>query len=176
MSKVISVVEVEQSIFVIRGQKVIIDRDLAQLFGVPTKALNQAVRRHRDRFPGDFMFVLSKDERRELVTNCDRFESLKHSSASPHAFTEHGALMAANVLNSKRAIEASIWIVRTFVKLREVLATHKELATQLRELERKVGGHDHQIAALFEAIRKLMAPPPEKSKGKLGFFPPDQRD
>jgi hypothetical protein len=162
---------VEQTILIVREQKVILDRDLAQLFSVTTKALNQAVKRNAGRFPNDFMFVLTREEKEELVTNCDRFESLKHSSVLPYAFTEHGALMAANVLNSPRAIEASIWIVRTFIKLREIIVTHKELAMQLRELGRKVGSHDHQIVALFEAIRKFMAPPPEKPKLPMGFRP-----
>ena len=170
MSKIIPVVGIEQKIFLIRKQKVMLDRDLAHLFGVPTKVLNQAVKRNTTRFPSDFMFSLTPSEMRELVTNCDRLEMLKHSSAPLRVFTEHGVLMAANVLNSKRAITVSIWIIRTFIKMRAVVLEHGELIVRLKELERTVGLHDEKIRVIFEAIRKLMAPPPEKPKRPIGFI------
>ncbi len=172
MSKqdLISLDVVEESIFLIRGRKVIVDRDLARLYGVETKYLNRQVRRNIERFPGEFMFQLSNEEKNELVTNCHRLKSLKHSSTLPYVFTEHGVAMMASVLNSDRAVKVSVYIIKVFVKLRQMLSTYKELAVQLKELERKVGSHDQQIAVLFEAIRKLMAPEPEKKKRPIGFI------
>ncbi|MDP2302856.1 MAG: ORF6N domain-containing protein [Ignavibacteria bacterium] len=126
-----------------------LDRNLAELYGVSTKVLNQAVKRNSERFTTDFMFILTKSEKDELVTNCDRFNSLKHSTVLPFAFTEYGALMLASVLNSQRAIEASIFVVQAFVKLREILSTHKELAQKLKELEYKIETHDEQVTAIF---------------------------
>lgn len=161
---------IEESILLIRGQKVIVDRDLARLYGVETKYLNRQVRRNMERFPKEFMFQLSSQEKNELVTDCHRFNSLKHSSVLPYVFTEHGVAMMASVLNSDRAVKVSVYIIKVFVKLRQMLSTYKELAVQLEELERKVGSHDRQIAVLFEAIRKLMAPPPEKTKRPIGFI------
>ena len=165
---VVPVERIEKSILLIRGQKVILDTDLAGLYGVSTKALNQAVKRNRDRFPEDFMFRLTKEEKKELVTNCDRFRNLKHSIELPSAFTEHGTVMAANVLRSHRAIEISIFVVRAFVKLREMLRSHQELAQKLAELEQKVASHDVHIQSLFEAIRQLMTPSPAPRR-RIGF-------
>ena len=154
---------VEETILFIRGQKVILDADLAKLYGVATKRLNQQVKRNRDRFPEDFMFQLTTEEKAEVVANCDHLSRLKFSPAFPYAFTEHGAIMAASVLNTPRAVEASIFVVRAFVKLRELLATHKELERKLIALEKK---YDEQFKVVFEAIRALMSPP-EKSKKKI---------
>jgi hypothetical protein len=172
----IPVEAIEQIILLIRGQKIIIDADLARLYGVTTKALNQAVRRNAERFPEDFVFQLTSKELSELVTDCDRFINLKHSMALPHAFTEHGAIMAANVLSSKRAVEASIYVVRAFVKLRQQLVSHTELALKLDLLEQKIATHDKAICSLFDAIRNLMTPwppqgrPPKPSiKHPIGF-------
>ncbi len=167
-TQIIPVEVIENKIFLIRGQKVMIDRDLADLYGVNTKSLNQAVKRNSKRFPADFMFVLNKDEKNELVTNCDRFNSLKHSTSLPYAFTEHGAIMLASILNSQRAVEASVYVVRAFVRLREILSTHKELAQKLKDLELKLETHDEQITSIIEAINQLLAPPPEPKK-KMGF-------
>jgi len=153
----------------IRGEKVILDADLARLYGVETKILNQAVKRNIDRFPEDFMFRLTKGEKAEVVTNCDHLERLKYSPVLPHAFTEHGAIMAATVLNSPRAVRASVFVVRAFVRLRRILVQHKELAARLDELERKLEGHDRQIIAVVDAIRRLMAPPPGPPKKRIGF-------
>jgi len=160
---------IEQRIFLIRGKRVMIDRDLAELYDVETKYLNRQVKRNKERFPEEFMFQLMPDEKAELVTNWHRFGSMKHSSVLPYAFTEHGVAMLASVLNSDTAVKISIIIIKTFVKLREVLSTHKELAYKLVELEHKVEKHDEDIQAIFEAIRKLMAPPLIKPKPQIGF-------
>ncbi len=164
----VPVESVEKTISIVRGQKVILDADLAKLYGVSTKRLNEQVKRNRDRFPQDFMFRLTPEEKAEVVANCDHLSTLKYSRALPHAFTEHGAIMAATVLNTRRAIEASIFVVRAFVRLREVLATHKELARKLAELEQHLESHDQQIQTIFEAIRQLMSPS-KTSKRKIGF-------
>ena len=161
----IPVERIEQAILLIRRQKVILDADLADLYDVPTKALNQAVTRNERRFPPDFMFRLTKEEKDELVTNCDRFERLKHSSALPRAFTEQGVAMLASVLNSDTAIEANIEIMRAFVRLRQMLSAHKDLERKLIALEKK---YDEQFKVVFDAIRALMAPP-EKLRKKIGF-------
>ncbi len=156
-------------ILLIRGQKVMLDSDLARLYGVSTKRLNEQVKRNRDRFPGDFMFQLTDKEKAEVVAICDHLKNLRFSPVLPHAFTEHGAIMLASVLNSSRAIEVSLYVVRAFVKLRETLARHRNLAQKLAELERKIGKHDEEIQSLFHAIRQLMSPP-EPRKRKIGFI------
>lgn len=150
----------------IRGHKVMLDADLADLYKIPTKALNQAVKRNRDRFPWDFMFQLTKAEKAEVVTDCDHLQRLKFSPTLPYAFTEHGAVMLANVLNSQVAIQVSIQIVRAFIRLREAVASHKDLARRLDQLEKK---YDVQFRVVFDAIRKLMTPP-EPKKRKIGFI------
>jgi hypothetical protein len=165
----VPVERIQQSIYLIRGRRIIIDADLALMFDVPTKVLNQAVKRNIERFPEDFMFQLTKAEKEEVVTNCDRLNQLKYSSSLPYAFTEHGAIMAANVLNSQKAIAASVYIVRAFVQLREMLYAHKELAHKLAELEGRIDKHDEAIVALVTAIKNLMEPPPAKLKGRIGF-------
>jgi len=167
-SELISTDAIEQRIFIIRGQKVMIDRDLADLYGVETKYLNRQVKRNRERFPKEFMFPLSKQEKEELVTNWHRFDSLKHSTVLPLAFTEHGVAMLATVLNSARAVQMSIVIIKAFVRIREIAATHKEVALKLKLLEMKSDKHDKEIQAVIEAIRKLIAPP-EPPKRQVGF-------
>ncbi|MBW1852852.1 MAG: ORF6N domain-containing protein [Deltaproteobacteria bacterium] len=152
---IVPVERVERTILMIRGQKVMIDADLAKLYGVATKRLNEQIRRNRDRFPNDFMFQLTAREKSEVVANCDHLSQLKFSTVLPYAFTEYGAIMAASVLNTRRAIEASIFVVRAFVKLREMLATHKELAQKLMDLERRLEDHDESIGAIFEAIQQF---------------------
>jgi len=162
--------EIESRISLIRGQKVMLDADLASLYGVTTKRLNEQVKRNRNRFPLDFMFRLTIEEKAEVVAKCDHLRNLKFSPALPFAFTEHGAVMLASVLNSPVAVQASIQVVRAFIRLREVLATHKELATKLAELETRIEAHDENITALFEAIRQLMVPP-ERARKPIGFSP-----
>ena len=159
---------IDRMILLVRGQKVMLDADLAELYGVPTKALNQAVKRNADRFPEDFMFRLNAEEKKEVVANCDHLRSLRFSPGSPCAFTEHGALMLASVLNSRRAVEVSVFVVRAFVRLREMLSSHRELAKKVSELERKSKGHDEQIRSLVAAIRQLMTPDEKKTK-RIGF-------
>jgi len=157
----VSVEAIVRRISLIRGQKVILDADLAELYGVSTKAFNQAIKRNRDRFPEDFMFQLSASEmeamRSQFVT-----ASKRNIRYLPFVFTEHGVIMAASILNSPRATEASVYVVRAFVKLRSLLAANKELAHKLAEMERKVETHDG-------AIRKLMAEPEPKEK-RIGFI------
>jgi len=159
-----------QRIFLVRGHKVMIDRDLAELYGVENKYLNRQVKRNIIRFPEEFMFQLSADEKNELVTICHRFESMKHSKALPYAFTEHGVAMLATVLRSERAVAISIIIIKTFVKLRQIITTNKELAQKLAELEHRVGNHDVKIQAIFEAIKRLTMPADVKKKEKIGFI------
>jgi hypothetical protein len=168
MRKLASRKRIEETILVVRGQRVILDTDLAHLYGVTTKRLNEQVKRNRNRFPEDFMFQLTSKEKAEVVAICDHLKTLKFSPVHPVAFTEYGAVMVASVLNSKRAVDVSVYVVRAFVKLREMLGAHRELAQKLSELETKVESHDRRIRLLFEAIRQLMEPPMPKSR-RIGF-------
>jgi phage regulator Rha-like protein len=168
MDDIIPAERIENRIYLIRGQKVIVDRDLAELYGVETKYLNRQVKRNLERFPEEFMFQLSAKEKIELVTNCHRFKTMKHSSVLPYAFTELGVAMLASILNSKTAIKISIHIVKAFVKLRNFISTHKDLAQKIKELENKFEKHDAEIQAVFEAIRRLMSPEDKPAK-KIGF-------
>jgi hypothetical protein len=158
-----------RTILLIRGQRVMLDADLAKLYGVPTKRLNEQVRRNANRFPDDFMFQLTVEEKAEVVANCDHLQSLKFSPSLPLAFTEHGALMLASVLNSPKAVETSIFIVRAFIKIRELLATRKDFAQKLIDLERRISQHDAEIQAIVKALRELMEPPPPKPRRPIGF-------
>jgi len=159
---------IEHKIFMIRGHKVMLDKDLAMLYGVSVKRLNEQVRRNLKRFPDDFMFLLTRQEvinlRSQIATS-----SWGGRRYVPYAFTEQGVAMLSGILNSNRAIQVNIAIMRAFVKLRQILSMNKELAYKLAELERKVEKHDENIQAIFEAIRKLMAPPPIKPKPQIGF-------
>ena len=168
MKETVPIEVIQKKILLIREQRVMIDADLAALYGVTTKRLNEQVKRNRKRFPEDFMFQLNKKEKSEVVANCDHLKNLKYSPNLPHAFTEYGAIMLATVLSSPTAIEVSIQVVRAFVKLREMISTHKKLAQKLNELERKIEKHDKHIYSIFEAIRQLMSPPEKKQK-KIGF-------
>jgi hypothetical protein len=149
-----------------------VDADLARLYGVTTKRLNEQVKRNRDRFPEDFMFQLTAEEKAEVVANCDHLQRLKFSPAPPYVFTEHGAVMLANVLNSPVAVRASIQVVRAFVKLRQILATHAELARKVAEMEKK---YDEQSRVVFAAIKKLMEPPAIPPKRRIGFATDDKK-
>jgi ORF6N domain-containing protein len=160
--------QIDSRILLIRGHRVMLDADLAEVYGTTTKALNQAVKRNRERFPAEFMFQLTRREKDEVVTNCDHLRKLKYSPNFPFAFTEYGAVMLASVLNSSIAVQASIAVVRAFIRLREILATHKELVRKLKELENRIEGHDEEITALFDAIRELMDSPEKPSK-QIGF-------
>jgi len=171
---VVSVEQITQSILVFRGHKVLLDSDLAELYGVPTKALNQAVKRNAERFPEDFMFRLSGPEAEALNRSQPVTGSQKHRDPRfpPNAFTEHGTMMAAMILNSPRAVEMSVYVVRAFVKLRELLSSNRELARRFAQLEtrldKKLTEHDQQIATILSAIRQLMHPPAPKRRG-IGF-------
>lgn len=162
---------VESKIFMIRGHKVMLDKDLAKLYIVTTGNLNKAVRRNLERFPEDFMFQLTKKEEDSLRFQFGSLKRGQHSKYLPYAFTEQGVAMLSSVLRSKRAIQVNIAIMRAFVKLRQILSMNKELAYKLAELERKIEKHDVEIQAIFEAIRKLMAPAPTKPKPQIGFKP-----
>ena len=155
---------IEKAILLVRGQKVMLDRDLAVLYGVETRVLNQAVRRNIKRFPPDFMLELTREEIMRISQIVISSE-IKYSRRV-HAFTEQGVAMLSSVLNRERAIEVNIAIMRVFVRLREMMATHKELAFKLIELEERLEGHDEQIQNIFEAIRQLMTPP-EPTKKKI---------
>jgi len=165
MPNLIPVEIIEQRIFLIRGEKVMVDRDLAELYGVETKVLNQAVRRNKDRFPDNFMFQLTKVERDKVVTNCDHLSGLRFSYQMPYVFTEQGVAMLSSVLKSKRAIQVNIQIMNTFVALRRMLADNKALSLRLDELERK---YDAQFKVVFDALRKLISPP-DPPKRPIGF-------
>jgi hypothetical protein len=157
-----------RGILVIRGRKVMLDRDLAALYGVKTKVLNQAVKRNLQRFPQDFMFQLTESEKQEVVTVCDHLSTLKFYKGLPFAFSEHGAVMLAAVLNSPRAIQASLYVVRAFVRLREFLQSHEEVQRKLLQVQRQVAHHGRHIQALFAAISELTD---KESGGKkrIGF-------
>lgn len=147
-----------------------LDKDLADLYGIETKAFNKAVKRNKDRFPQDFMFQLTKDEVELLRFQIGTSKRTGRGGRRylPYAFTEQGVAMLSSVLNSKRAVHVNIAIMRAFVKLREILSTHKELAHKFKELEGKIEKQDEEIFAIFEAIRQLMSPP-EKKRPKIGF-------
>jgi len=168
MTDIIHVETIKEKIFLICGEKVMIDRDLAELYGVETKRLNEQVKRNINRFPADFMFQLDDGERKDLVANCDRLKPLRHSTNNPYAFTEHGAIMIATILNTSQADKMSVLVVRAFVKLREFVLPQAEIARRLDDLEKKAGEHDKAIQQLVIAIRQLMLPE-EKSKKKIGF-------
>lgn len=164
-------VSLESAILTVRGERVIFAADLAQIYGVQTRVLNQAVKRNMEKFPDDFMFRLTRREAEEIARSRSQSVILKRGQNVkylPYAFTEHGAIMAANVLNSPRAVQMSVFVVRAFVRLRQMIATHKEITAKLAELERKVTSHDTQIKTLFEALRQLMAQP-VPNRRRIGF-------
>ncbi len=171
MTKITIITGIEQKILLIRGQKVMLDIHLAELYGVETRRLNEQVKRNIKRFPVDFMFQLTKEEYQNLISQFATSSVWGGYRKLPYVFTEQGIAMLSGVLHSERAIEVNIAIMRAFVKLRQILATHKELAERISELERRMNKKDNEVMALFEAIRKLMAPPPEKPKLPFGFHP-----
>jgi hypothetical protein len=171
---VVPVDRIAKAILMLRGQRVLLDAELATLYGVSTKALNQAVKRNAARFPADFVFRLTPDEAESIRSQIVTLKSRRgaHRKYAPYAFTEHGAIMAATVLNSGRAVEMSVYVVRAFVQLRELLASNAELARRLDELEARIESkrtrHDEAIAAMLSAIRELMKPAPAVQRG-IGF-------
>ncbi len=175
-TSLLPVEQIERLILLIRGHKLLLDSDLADLYGVETKVLNQAVRRNRDRFPPDFMFQLTADEVAELNRSRVVTGSQKHRDPRfrPYVFTEQGVAMLSSVLRSRRAVAVNIEIMRAFVRLREMLASNRELADKLSELEKYIATHDTQIQAIFEAIRQLISPP-ETKRRQIGFQPKKDR-
>jgi hypothetical protein len=161
---------IERRIYLIRGHRAILAADLAELYGVVTWRLNEQVKRNKNRFPDDFVFQLTPEEDKALTSQIARSNPGRGGRRTPpYAFTEHGAIMAAMVLNSPRAVAMSVQVVRAFVRLREMLVSNKELARKLAELERQVASHDEHIQSLFEAIRRLMAPP-KTERRRIGFY------
>jgi hypothetical protein len=166
---------VESQIFFLRHRRVILDTDLAALYGVPVKRLNQQVTRNQERFPSDFMFQLTAREHK--ILRLQIATSKKGSGGRrylPHVFTEHGAIMAATVLNSQRAVQMSVFVVRAFVRLREILATNRRLASKIDELEKRMDSHDDTIQDLIDAIRELMTPA-EPTRERIGFELPSAK-
>lgn len=163
---------VGSKILILRNQKVILDTDLAELYGVPVKRLNEQLKRNPQRFPRDFLFILTREEYKHL-----RSQNATSSSAHggrrylPHAFTEHGAIMAATVLNSKRAIEMSVFVVRAFVQMRQSLVVNQHVVSKLSELEARLDSHDAEIQDLVDAIRELLTPLPANNR-RIGFEAP----
>jgi hypothetical protein len=160
---------IESLILTIRHRKVLIDTDLADIYGVPTKALNQAIKRNSERFPEDFLFSLTKDEKAEVVTNCDHLTQLKFSPRLPWAFTEHGAIMAAMVLNSPEAVTMSVYVVRAFLQMREHLAANAAILKRLAEIDKTLLNHDHALRTIWTKLQPLLAPPPDLPKRRIGF-------
>jgi hypothetical protein len=164
-----TVPRIENRIFLVRGQKVLLDDDLAALYDVEVRVLNQAVKRNKKRFPSDFVFRLTAKENRNLKSQIVTTSSSHGGRRTlPYAFTEHGAIMAASVLNSPRAVEMSVFVVRAFVRLRDTLASHKALAAKFAELEQRLETHDKTIGEIIDAIRALVTPP-ERPARKIGF-------
>jgi len=165
MTELVPVELIASKIYLIRGIKVMLDKDLAELYGVETKRLKEQVRRNIERFPQDFMFELTKDEYQALRSQIATLKRGQHSKYAPFAFTEHGVLMLSSVLNSERAIQVNIQIMRTFTKLREMLSTHKDLKRKIESMEKK---YDEQFQIVFEAIKQLLTEE-DKPKKKIGF-------
>ncbi len=167
MKELMLVETIEQKIYLVRGHKVMLDKDLAEMYEVPTRRLNEQVKRNISRFPSDFMFQLSTEEadnlRSQFATSSSGHGGRRYL---PYVFTEQGVAMLSSVLNSERAVQVNIAIMRTFVKIREMLSTHKDLARKLANMEKK---YDSQFKMVFDAIRELMRPPVESKKRKIGF-------
>jgi hypothetical protein len=174
MGNIMAVEMIATKIFEIRGKKVMLDRDLAALYGVKTFRLNEQVKRNWKRFPADFMFQLTWEEANNSRSQIAILKQGQNIKYLPHVFTQEGVAMLSSVLNSERAIKVNIQIMRAFVKLNELLLTHKELAIKLDVLERKYDDHDQKIKAIFEAIKRLLAPPPVKERRIIGFKPPEK--
>lgn len=163
------IIRIDSLILEVRGQKVIIDADLAALYGTFTKRLNEQVKRNEDRFPADFTFQLTAAEKAHLVAKCDHLRRLKFSPVLPRAFTEHGALMAANILNSPRAVAMSVYVIRAFIKMRENLAANAAILKRLAEIDKTLLLHDAALREIFQKIRPLLEPAATPPKPQIGF-------
>ena len=162
---------IESRIFLLRGEKVMLDSDLAVLYQVETKQLKRAVNRNMERFPADFMLKLKKKEYQALRCHFGTLKRGEHSKYQPYAFTEQGVAMLSSVLNSKRAILVNVQIIRAFTRLRKMLLEHKDLKRKIEQMEKE---YDSKFKIVFEAIRQLLEPPPAKKKGQIGFRPTDK--
>jgi len=171
---IVSSDRVESLILFIHDRRVILDSDLARLYGASTARLNEQVKRNPDRFPSDFMFTLSREEFTALISQNATSKGRGGRRKLPNVFTEHGAVMAANVLNSPRAVQMSVFVVRAFVRFREMMLTNRDVVAKLAELERRVTGHDEAIRSLVQTIRQLMAPP-AKPRRSIGFRVEERR-
>jgi hypothetical protein len=169
-----SVRSLEILILNLRGQKVLLDADLAAIYGVPTKRLNEQVKRNAARFPEDFVFQLDSTEKAAVVANCDHLSRLRFSKSLPYAFTEHGALMAANVLNSPDAVRMSVHVVRAFIKQRELIAGQAEILKKLAQIDATLLQHDDALRIIWQELQPLLAPPPEPQKPEIGFHVRDK--
>lgn len=167
MTKLVPVESIESKIYQLRGKRVMLDTDLALLYGVKTGRLNEQVKRNKKRFPEDFMFKLTTKEKEEVIANCDHLGFLKFSPHLPLAFTEQGVAMLSGVLNSDRAISVNIQIMRAFIQLKRILLTNANIRHKVEEMEKK---YDKQFAVVFQAIKQLLAPP-VKEKRPIGFHP-----
>jgi hypothetical protein len=165
----------ESLILTIRNQRVLLDADLAMIYDVPTKALNQAVKRNFARFPEDFVFQLTGREKKEAVTNCDHLARLKFSKTLPYAFTEHGAIMAASVLNSPEAVKMSVFVVRAFVQMREQLAANTAILKRLAEIDKTLLEQDRSLGIIWKQIQPLLTPPPAQPKRRIGFHSDEEQ-
>ena len=157
----------------LRGRKVMIDADLAAVYGVETRVLNQAVKRNRARFPADFVFPLSAAEKEKVITNCDHLAHLRFARSLPLAFTEHGAIMAATVLNSPQAVALSVYVVRAFIRMREQLTANAAILKRLAEIDKSLLQHDASLRDIYHKLLPLLQPPPDPPKRRIGFTPGD---
>lgn len=164
----------DSMILTIRGHKVLVDADLADIYGVPTRRLNEQVKRNADRFPGDFLFQLTASEKQEVVANCDHLARLKFAKALPWAFTEHGAIMAAMVLNSSQAVAMSVYVVRAFIRMREQLVANAAVLKRLAEIDKTLLQHDSALRDIYRKLLPLLQPPPMPPKRRIGFIPDDE--
>jgi hypothetical protein len=160
---------IDSLILTIRGRKVMIDADLAAIYGVETRTLNQAVKRNTERFPEDFIFTLTAAEKLEVITNCDHLAQLKYAKSLPFAFTEHGAIMAASVLNSKQAVAMSVYVVRAFIQMREQLAANSEILRRLAEIDKTLLQHNAGLRDIYQKLRPLLQPRPDPPRRRIGF-------
>jgi hypothetical protein len=167
---------VMSKILTIRGKKVMLDRDLAELYGVTTFRLNEQVKRNRKRFPEDFMFRLTKEEKKQLIENHAHLNSLKFSPVLPNVFTEHGAVMLASVLNNERAIEVNIRIVRIFTMMREMAINYKDILLKIEQLEKQTLQNTGDIQEVFGYIKQLIIPPAQANRKRIGFKMNDKED
>ena len=161
--------QIESLILNLRGHRVILDADLAEVYGVATKRLNEQVKRNADRFPIDFVFQLTAEEKAKVVANCDHLQKLKFSPQLPNAFTEHGAIMVASILNSSEAVAMSVFIVRAFVRMRERLVQNAEILKRLAEIDRILLEHDQTLRVIWQNLQPLLEPPPDPPRRKIGF-------